>query len=146
MTATISSSTTTPRSGTGSARRQRRIWAATTLTGLVAAAVTTLIAAVAKAAGAGLDVDGEAIPTLGFAQLTLVGAVMGGVLASVLTGWARRPRRTFVAITIVLTLLSLVPDMTMAIDRVSAAVLIATHLVAAAIVVPALARRLASGG
>ena len=43
-------------------------------------------------------------------------------------------------------LVELAPDVTMKIDRVSALVLIAAHLVAAAIVVPALARRLATGG
>lgn len=139
MTAT----TITARS-TSTTRPIRAIWATTAVSGLAAAVATTVIAAVAKAADVGLDVDGESIPTIGFAQMTLLGAVIGGIVATVLAKWARRPRRTFVLVTGVLTALSLVPDVTMGFDVASALVLIATHLVAAAIVVPAVARRLAA--
>jgi hypothetical protein len=79
---------------------------------------------------------------LGFAQLTLIGAVIGTVLAFALAKWAARPRRTFVVTTVTLTALSLVPDVTVDASTASKLVLMLTHLVAAAIVVPALAKHL----
>jgi hypothetical protein len=48
----------------------------------------------------------------------------------------------FVRITVALTARSLVPDFTMSFDTASRLVLVITHVVAAAIVVPVLARRL----
>ena len=56
---------------------------------------------------------------------------------------ARRPRSTFVRTTVVLTVLSLVPDLIVDAAPATTALLMLTHLVAAAIVVPAVARRLA---
>ena len=56
---------------------------------------------------------------------------------------ARRPRATFVRTAVALTVLSFVPDLTFGFDPASAATLITLHTVAAAIVVPSLARRLA---
>jgi hypothetical protein len=56
---------------------------------------------------------------------------------------ARRPRATFVRTAVALTALSFVPDLTFGFDAGSAATLITLHTVAAAIVVPTLARRLA---
>ncbi len=57
---------------------------------------------------------------------------------------ARRPRRTFVRTTVVLTALSLVPDVIADAAPATKALLMLTHLVAAAIVIPAVARRLAA--
>jgi len=56
---------------------------------------------------------------------------------------ARHPRRTFVVTTVVLTVASLVPDVTFGFDAASAVVLMLLHVVAAVIVIPVLARRLA---
>ncbi|MCW2600748.1 MAG: cell envelope biosis protein OmpA [Frankiales bacterium] len=56
---------------------------------------------------------------------------------------ARTPRVTFVRIAIALTALSFVPDLTFGFDAGSAAALMTLHTVAAVIVVPTLARRLA---
>lgn len=122
--------------------RARAIWAATAIAGSVAAVVATLIAATAKAAGVDFEVDGRPIPTLGFAQLTFAAAVIGGLLAVGLAARARRPRGTFLAVTGTLTALSLIPDLTFGFDPASALVLMATHVVAAVIVVPPIARRL----
>jgi hypothetical protein len=55
----------------------------------------------------------------------------------------RRPRRTFVQTAVALTALSFVPDLTFGFGAGSAATLITLHIVAAAMVVPALAGRLA---
>lgn len=109
-----------------------------------AAVATTAIAAVASAAGVGFaGPDGAAIPLLGFAELTLIFSMIAVAIAAVLARRARRPRSTFVRTCVVLLVLSFVPDLTFGFDGVSAAVLILTHVTAAAIVVPVLARRLA---
>jgi hypothetical protein len=56
---------------------------------------------------------------------------------------ARRPRATFVRTAVALTALSFVPDLTFGFGADSAATLITLHTVAASIVVPTLASRLA---
>ena len=65
------------------------------------------------------------------------------LLAVVLARFARHPRSTFVRTTVVLTALSLVPDVIVDAAVSTTALLMLTHLVAAAIVIPAVARRLA---
>ena len=82
------------------------------------------------------------IPLAGFTQVTLTLSLVGVVLAAVLSRRAARPRRTFVRVTAILTALSLVPPFLIGTDGPSAAVLVATHLLAAAVVIPALAVRL----
>jgi hypothetical protein len=95
------------------------------------------IAAVARAADVSLAIDCESIPVAGFATMTLVGAVLGVVLAAVL-----RQRRSFVAVCIVLTVASVIPSLTQPDDTATKVVLVIAHLVAAAVIVPLLARRL----
>jgi hypothetical protein len=117
--------------------------------GLAAAAVasvtTSALAAVASAAGVSFsNGTGPGIPIAGFAQLTFVFSLIGVGIAAVLARKAGRPRRTFVRIAVALTVLSVVPDLTFGFDAASAASLITLHTVAAAIVIPTLARRLAS--
>lgn len=115
--------------------------------GLVAAAVasgaTTVVAAAGSAAGVSLDVGGAPIPVLGFAMLTACFSLVGVALSAGLAAKARRPRRAFVRTTVALTALSLVPDLVADAAPGTKALLMLTHLVAAAIVVPAIARRLA---
>lgn len=105
---------------------------------------TTAVAAVALAADVPLEVDGEQIPLLGFAQMTLVGAVLGGLIAGVLGRIVTRPRRWFVAAAVLLTVLSCVPPVVYPPDVATKAVLVAIHLIAALIVVPSLARQVRS--
>ena len=109
--------------------------------GAVAAVATTAVAAVADAAGVPFAVDGEAIPLLGFAQMTLLGAVLGGLLAAAANRYRTNPRRSFVQAAVVLTVLSCVPSVTLPPDTASRFVLVATHVLAAAIIVPSLARQ-----
>jgi hypothetical protein len=132
--------TTLPRTvgTTGTAPTVRR---ATLRAGLVAAAATTAIAAAASAAGVPLEIDGEVIPLLGFAQLTLIGAVLGGLLAAACNRFGSRARRQFVGATIVLTALSCIPSVALPPDAATKIVLVATHVAAALIIVPALAAR-----
>ena len=121
----------------------RRPGAAGAVAGLVAAVATMIVVAVARAGDVPLAVDGEEIPILAFAELTLVGAAIGIGLAKLLGRWASHPRRTFTVITVALTALSLVPDLMVEATAGSKVVLALTHLVAAAIIIPAIASRLA---
>ncbi|BCJ76126.1 hypothetical protein CS0771_56700 [Catellatospora sp. IY07-71] len=109
---------------------------------VIASAATVAVAAAGSAAGISLDVSGAPIPVLGFGVLTALFSFVGLILAAVLFRWARRPRRVFVWTTVVLTVLSLVPDVIADAGVATKALLILTHLVAAAIVIPAVARRL----
>ncbi|MEU8330365.1 DUF6069 family protein [Micromonospora sp. NPDC048839] len=111
---------------------------------LAASAATMAVAAVGRAAGISLDVADAPIPVTGFGVLTAVFSLVGVILAAVLSRFARRPRRAFVRTTVVLTVLSLVPDVIVDAGAATKALLMVTHLVAAAIVIPAVARRLAA--
>lgn len=108
-----------------------------------AAVTTTTLAAIASAAGVSFaDKTGASIPIAGFAMLTAVFSLIGVGLAAVLARTVRRPRTIFVRTTVVLTALSLVPDLVSGFGVASAVSLMALHLIAAAIVIPALASRL----
>ncbi|MDD7942782.1 DUF6069 family protein [Actinomycetospora lutea] len=108
----------------------------------VAAVATAAVAAAGELAGIGAVVGGMPIPASGFAVLTAIFSVVGVVLALGLARWARRPRTTFVRTTVVLTVLSLVPDVVADASVTTKVLLMLTHVVAAAIVIPAVARRL----
>jgi len=120
---------------------------ALTRTGVAAAAgasaATMTVAAVGHAAGISLDMGGAPIPVTGFGVLTAVFSLVGLVLAVALSRKARNPQRTFIRTTMVLTVLSLVPDVLADAGPATKALLMVTHLVAAAIVIPAVGRRLA---
>jgi hypothetical protein len=89
-------------------------------------------------------VGGAPIPVLGFGMLTAIFSLVGLALAAVLSRTARHPRRAFVRTTVVLTVLSLVPDVIADAGPATKVLLMVTHLVAAAIVIPAVARRLSA--
>ena len=123
----------------------RSLWKHGVAAAVVASAATTVLAAVASAAGVSFaDPTGASIPIASFAQLTLVFSLVGVGIAAVMARKARRPRRTFTRTAVALTLLSYVPDLTFGFDPGSAATLIMLHTVAAAIVVPTLAARLSA--
>jgi uncharacterized protein DUF6069 len=109
-----------------------------------AAVATSVVAAAGQFAGVSLVVGGAPIPVPGFAMLTVVFSVVGLVLALVLARKASRPRSTFVRTTVALTALSLVPDVLVDAATATKVLLMLTHVVAAAIVIPAIARRLSA--
>ena len=152
--ATITSPTTSPTTGiitdspitastSAHSTRHPVLWRAGAVAGAIAAAATTVVAAAARAADIPLTIDGEEIPLAGFAQLTVFATVIGVVLGRVLSRRARRPQRTFTVTTVALTCLSLVPDLLVNTTAGSRVTLMLTHVVAAAIVIPTLATRLA---
>lgn len=122
---------------TGSATSLRR---STLASGLVGAVVTTAAAAAVHAAGVSFEVEGEMIPLLGFAQMTFLGAVIGGLLLAGLNRWNGQARNRFVQATLALTALSCLPSIAMPDDAGSQIALVALHVLAAVIIVPVLAR------
>lgn len=119
-----------------------RFWRAGVVAGVVASLATSLMVVAARAADIDVAIDGEEIPLAGFAQFTMIGALIGIALAKVLSRRARNPRTTFLRTTMALTALSIVPDVIVSASTGSKVVLVLTHVVAAAIIVPALAARL----
>ena len=109
------------------------------LAGAIAAVCTTVVAAIAGAADVSLEVNAKPIPLPAFAWWTIIGAALGVVLARLL-----RERRRFVVVTTVAAGLSLIPPITAADDSATRAVLVGTHLLAAAIIIPVLSQRLTS--
>ena len=112
---------------------------------VAAAAATGLGAGVAGAAGIHLDVEGGRLPASGIAFVTAVLSLTGVALAAALLRWAAHPAPLFVRVAVGLTTISLVPPLAWASDAATTVVLVALHLVAAVIVVPALARTLQAG-
>lgn len=126
------------------------VWRVGAVAGLAAAVATTAVAVVAKAIDIPMKAApqnaaaGRAIPLGGYAMGTLMCTALGTVLAIVLAWRAKRPARMFVVITAVLTVLSFAgPITTGHATTATRLVLSLTHVVAAAIVIPALASRLA---
>ena len=145
MTATISSLTSShpiTTSTSSPTRTGRSVWRVGLSAGLVASGATAAFAALVDAAGASRAVGGEQIPFVGFAQITFVAAFIGTVLAVVLNRRASQPRRTFLRTTIALTVLSFVADVLADAPNGTRLALAASHVIAAAIVIPALASRL----
>lgn len=120
------------------------VWKHGLAAAVCASVATTGVAALASAAGVSFaDSTGESIPTSGFTTLTLLFSLVGVAIAAVMARKSRRPRSTFVRTAVALTVLSYVPDLVAGFDVASAATLISLHTVAAVIVVPTLAGRLA---
>ena len=146
MTTTTFDSTTTTTSTAATtadttAKHAGRVgWKRGLLTGAAAAATSTAVAAVFHVAGHALSVvdqDGTAgaIPVFAFAQMVLLGTVIGVVIAR------HTSRTTFVRAAVVLTALSCVPSVAWGETVTDKVGLVVTHLVAAAIVIPRIARR-----
>jgi peptidoglycan/LPS O-acetylase OafA/YrhL len=144
MTVTINSttinSTTIPNTAS---RPASSLWRPGLKAGVAAAVATTAVASIASALGVAFEsAPGDAIPLAGFAQLTLVFTIVGVLIARAIRNRGAHPRSTFTKTAVVLLALSVVPDLTMSFDLASKLTLMLTHVVAAAIVIPALASRL----
>jgi hypothetical protein len=88
------------------------------------------------------DRTGQSIPWFAFAQLTFIGALLGVALAAGVRRWASQPRRTFTRAAWTLAVVSCVAPTLIGLSAAAASVLAFDHLVAAAVVIPAVARRL----
>jgi hypothetical protein len=147
MTATtIPTGTTVPTSTDAPARHSTRpIWKTGVSAGLGAAVVNVVITSAARVADIPLTINGEAVPVIGFAQVTIFATLIGVVLAAQLARRARRPQHTFVVVTVALSALSLVTPFTGDAGVATRVVFELTHLAAAAIVIPAIAGTLRRG-
>lgn len=136
--------TTAPIANDTTDRTLRNSLRRTTATvGVAGAAAVTAAAAAAHGAGVSFEVDGEMIPLVGFTQMTLLGAIIGGLLLAVLNRRSGAPRAHFIRATAALTALSCIPSLALPDDAATKVALVATHLVAAVLIVPALARHAA---
>jgi hypothetical protein len=135
-----------PGSASGSHSRPVRGLVATGLLAtLVAMAATALAAALARALGVDFEVPeggGETIPVAGVAVVTGVFSLVGVAIATALLRWSARPVRRFGWTAGSLTALSLVPPVVSGADPASIVSLVALHLVAASVMVPALVQGL----
>ena len=127
----------------------RPVWQVSALAGLIAAVATELYGLAARAAGVPMAAAGlgsaKATPiTVGmFAMGTLICTFWGTILAVVLARHAAHPARIYVRATVTLTALSLAVPLSAADTAVSTKVMLAAaHLIAAAIIIPAVTRRL----
>ena len=107
--------------------------------GVLAAAATTAGAVALRAAGVPLAVHGR-IPLASVAQITIIAAVIGGMLLALLNRRSCAPRQRFAQVAIGLTAISCVAPAILAETTASKIALVALHLIAAAIIVPVLAR------
>jgi hypothetical protein len=139
MTTTLTDPTTALPTRPPTALQLLRDGAAATV---LAAVATAAVAAAGQAVGISLDIAGAPIPASGFATLTVIFSVIGLLIAVGLRRFARHPRTTWIRTTVALTVLSLVPDVIADAATTTKVLLMVTHLVAAAIVIPAVARRL----
>ena len=120
----------------------RSLWKGAGLAALAGGAAVTLGAAVASAADVPRTIGGEEIPLLGFPQLVAMCTVVGTLIALAIRARAAAPRSTWTRTAVVLTVLSCIPDLTIDASPATKLVLAATHVVAAAVVIPMVAARL----
>ncbi|MGR6318208.1 DUF6069 family protein [Micromonospora soli] len=134
-----------PASGqTSHTHRARRLAVTGVIATLAAMVATTLAAALAQAVGVDFEVPdgGETIPLPGFAVVTGFFSIVGIVIAGALLRWSARPAERFVWTAVSLTAISLVPPFLFGADTATTTALLGLHLVAAAVMIPTLARSL----
>ena len=134
-----------PASGrTGHTHRLRRLAGTGLMATLAAMVATTLAAALARAVGVDFAVPdgGQTIPLSGFAVVTGFFSVLGIVIAAALLRWSARPAARFVWTAATLTAISLVAPLLSGADTATTTALLGLHLVAAAVMIPTLARSL----
>jgi hypothetical protein len=129
---------------TGHTHRLRGLAVTGVIATLAAMVATTLAAALAQAAGVDFEIPdgGETIPLPGFAVVTGFFSVVGIVIAAALLRWSARPAERFVWTAGSLTAISLVPPLVSGADTATITALLGLHLVAAAVMIPSLARSL----
>ena len=111
---------------------------------LAAMVATTLAAALARAVGVDFEVGdgGQTIPLSGFAVVTGFFSVVGIVIAVTLRRCSVRPAERFVWTAVSLTAISLIPPLLSGANTATTTALLGLHLVAAAVMIPTLARSL----
>ena len=111
---------------------------------VVAMVATSLVTILAKAGGVDFELPdgGEAMPWSGVAVTTGVFSVVGILIAAGFRRWSARPAARFLTTTVTLTAISLLPPFLVEANAATVAALVVIHVVAAAVVIPALTREL----
>ncbi|MGH3932637.1 MAG: DUF6069 family protein [Pseudonocardiaceae bacterium] len=135
----------------GSFLLMRPVWQVGVLVTIAGAIVAEAFALGARALGIPMDAGAPGvgpatpIPLGAFALSTLLAATGGTILAIILDRVAKRPAFIFVVTTVVLSVLSLIPPVLAADTAISTKVVLElSHLLAAVVVIPPLAIRLAN--
>lgn len=141
--ATIDAPVTTDRNTTPAVQ----LFTTGALAGIAGGIAALVVALVALALGVSLEVSQPGgglgpTPLPAFVIATFVPSLVGAGIAVAFQRWATRPARTFTVTMAVLVVLSFGQPLLMAQDPASALALVVAHVAAAAVVVPALARRL----
>jgi hypothetical protein len=124
-------------------------WLHRTLAVVAGAVATGAFEALTRAAGVPYDyglpgTEPATMPASGLFFAVLEVGIIGIILAACLTRWARQPRSTWYRTTVTLTLISLVPSLIAASTTYATNIaLAASHLIAAAVIIPMCATRLA---
>jgi hypothetical protein len=129
---------------------RRPVWLVSALAGLTAAVATEMYGLAARAVGVPMSAGSVGAPTAEpitvgmFAMGVLTCVFWGTILAMAVARFATRPARTYVRATVALTALSLAGPLLAGGDTATATriMLAIGHLIAAAIVIPTVARRL----
>ena len=128
---------------TGRTHRPRGLAATGFVATLATVAATTLAAALAQAVGVDFEIaDGEAIPLSGIAVVTGFFSAVGVLMAAAFLRRSARPSERFVWTAVSLTAISLVPPLLAGANTGTTIALVGLHVVAAAVMIPALARSL----
>ncbi|RII07904.1 hypothetical protein DSC45_34325 [Streptomyces sp. YIM 130001] len=124
-------------------RRFHRLAGTGLIATLAATAATTLVAALARTAGADFKVQGgQTIPLSGIAIVTGFFSAAGIVIAAALLRLTARPAERFVWTATSLTVISLIPPLVSEATTPTTIALLGLHLVPAAVMIPALTRSL----
>ncbi|EWM19391.1 DUF6069 family protein [Kutzneria sp. 744] len=133
---------------TVTARRTLPVWAVSVLALLVAAVVTEIyglllpVVGIPMIVGSVFDTVPSAITVGMFAMGCAVSGFWGTILAVLIARFARKPARTYVVTTSVLVAVSLIAPLAGVGPLSTRVALAVAHLIAAAIVIPAVGRRL----
>ncbi|MFI7425902.1 DUF6069 family protein [Micromonospora sp. NPDC049836] len=127
----------------------RPVWLVSALAGLAAAIATELYGLAARTVGVAMEAGniGASVSgpiTIGmFAMGTAIAVFWGTILAVLLARYARRPARTYLWTTIALTAVSMAGPVLAGATAASTKLMLAlAHILAAAIVIPIVTRRL----
>jgi uncharacterized membrane protein YidH (DUF202 family) len=146
MTATLSTVTAvTTTADTTKTDAGSHLVRATALATAAAAVATEIFVALVHAAGVDVAIQGKTLGVGGCAISVLMCMVAGAAVIYGVRRWAAHPARAWVRTTVVLTALSFVPDLTVPSTSAGTRLTLMTaHVLAAAIIIPAVARRLPS--
>ena len=132
--------------------RRRPVWLVSAAASAVALAVTALFGLAARRAGVPMAAAGFGqakagpITAASFAMGVLICAFWGTVLAMLIARFAGRPARTYLITTIALTAVSLLAPLSAADTATSTKLTLAAgHILAAAVIIPPVTRRLTRG-